>query len=86
MYWFTIQHESGEALETSPHEIDKIHQAFGRECIDLTYGALDPVPQVIMIPERVASAMDWAKPQEAAVRWTGEETWRPIQPKETLDS
>lgn len=78
LYWFSIQHESGEPLETSPHEIDKIHRAFGRECIDLSYGAVDPVPQVVMIPEHVAAAMDWEKPHEAAVRWRGEATWRPI--------
>src|SRR5712691_6486726 len=69
LYWFTIQHESGEPLETSPHEIDKIHRSFGRECIDLTYGAVDPLPQVIMIPEGVAAAMDWTKPHEARAQW-----------------
>jgi len=86
LYWFTIQHESGEALESSPHEIDKIHHSFGRECIDLTYGAVDPLPQVIMIPKRVAAAMDWMKPHEAGALWTGAETWRPIKPKDTTDS
>ena len=82
LYWFAIQDEAGQPLETSPHEIDKIHRAFGRECIDLTYGAVDPVPQVVMIPDRVAAAMGWAQPREAAIRWIGEETWRPIKPKE----
>ena len=79
LYWFTIQHESGQPLETSPHAIDQIHRAFGRECIDLTYGAVDPVPQVVMIPERVAAAMGWQRPHEAAIPWTGKETWRTIR-------
>lgn len=83
LYWFSIQHESGEPLETSPHEIDQIHRAFSRECIDLNYGAVDPLPQVVMVPPRVAAAMDWEKPQEAAVRWRGEDTWRVIgKPKD----
>ena len=86
LYWFSIQHESGEPLETSPHEIDHIHRAFGQECIDLTYGAVDPLPQVVMIPDRIAAAMDWIKPHEAGMKWSGKETWRPIQEKETQGS
>src|SRR4051812_47092205 len=43
LYWFMIQHESGERIETSPHEIDRVHRSFGQECIDLLYGAVDPV-------------------------------------------
>ena len=86
LYWFSIQNESGEPLETSPHEIDKVHRAFGLECIDLTYGAVDPLPQLVMIPERVAASMGWTNPHQAAIPWTGEETWRPIKPKEALDS
>jgi hypothetical protein len=81
LYWFSIQHEAGEPLETSPHEIDKVHRAFGRECIDLTYGAVDPVAQVVMIQERVARAVDWEKPHEAARPWRGQETWREIREK-----
>jgi hypothetical protein len=82
LYWFSVQHESGEPLETSPHEVDKVHRAFGRECIDLTYGAVDPVPQLVMIPKRIAAAMDWETPQNSAVEWSGKETWRPIEPKD----
>jgi hypothetical protein len=85
LYWFTIQDEFGESLETSPHEIDKIHRSFSRECIDLSYGAVDPLPQVIMIPEHVATAMDWFEPQNTRIPWTGEESWRPIEEKETQD-
>jgi hypothetical protein len=81
LYWFTIQHESGEPLETSPHEIDKVHQAFGRECIDLTYGKVDPVPQVILIPDAIAAAMNWTNPHTATLGWTGNETWKAITPK-----
>ena len=78
LYWFSIQHDSGEPLDTSPHEIDKIHRSFGEECIDLTYGAVEPLPQVVMIPKRVAEAMDWQKPHEASLQWTDKETWRAI--------
>ena len=42
-------HESGEPVETSSHDIDTLHRAFERECIDLTYGAVDPVPQLVLI-------------------------------------
>jgi hypothetical protein len=82
LYWFTIQHESGAPLETSPHEIDKIHRAFGRECIDLTYGAVDPMPQLVLVPPEIAAAMNWENPQDAAVKWSGEETWREIKSKD----
>jgi hypothetical protein len=82
LYWFTIQHESGEPLETSPHEIDKIHRAFARECIDLTYGAVDPVPQVIIIPDQIAAAMNWNRPQDSVVQWVDKETRRAIEPKD----
>jgi hypothetical protein len=78
LYWLTIQHEDGEPLETSPHEIDRIHSDFSEECIDLTYGALEPLPQVIMVPAPVAAAMKWGKPHTSASDWTGEDTWRPI--------
>ena len=81
LYWFSIQHETGEPLETSPHEIDAVHRAFGRECIDLTYGKVDPLPQVVMIPSRIAEAMDWSTPHAAAVPWRNEDTWKPIQKK-----
>ena len=77
--WISIQRESGEPLNTSPHEIDKIHEMFWRECIDTTYGAVEPLPQVILIPPAVAAAMDWKKPYEAAADWTGADTWRPMK-------
>jgi hypothetical protein len=82
LYWFSIQHESGEPLATSPHEIDKVHRAFGEECIDLTYGAVEPVSQVVMIPDRIAAAMNWRNPQEAVAEWTGRDTWRKIGPED----
>jgi len=81
LYWFSIQHETGERIESSLYEIDAVHSAFSRECIDLTYGAVDPLPQVIMIPEHVAAAMDWTQPHAAVKQWTGKETWRAIGEK-----
>jgi hypothetical protein len=82
LYWFSIQGESGEPLETSPHEIDKVHRTFWEECIDSTYGAVDPVPQLVLIPKRIAAAMNWERPQDAAAEWSGKETWRATKPKE----
>src|SRR4051812_31872981 len=76
--WFTIQGEDGEPLNTSPHDIDQLHRAFGQECIDLTYGAVEPVPQVILIPSRIGAAMGWDKPHESSTEWSGQETWRVI--------
>lgn len=65
----------------SPYEIDHIHRAFGQECIDVSYGPDDPLPQVIMIRRPVTEAIDWQKPNESAVAWTGKDTRRSIKQK-----
>jgi hypothetical protein len=83
--WFMIQHESGEPLETSAHEIDHIHARFSAECIDLLYGAVESSPQVILIPAPIAAAMNWDSPHKAAAQWTGEDTWRCIARKTIAD-
>ena len=80
--WFTIQDETGEALETSPFEIDHIHRAFGGECIDTSFGAVEPAPQMILIAPFISAAMGWTTPQHAAEAWTGGQTWRSIKPKD----
>ena len=35
--WFSIQGSNPEDVDTSEHEIDKIHCEFWEECIDTTY-------------------------------------------------
>ncbi len=65
--WVSVQGEDGAAVETSPHEIDRIHLDFWRECIDDTYGRHDAQPQVVMIPAAVAAAMAWADPARSRV-------------------
>ncbi|MGA0611237.1 DUF6176 family protein [Caldimonas sp. KR1-144] len=32
--WFSVQGEAGERVEGSPFEVDRLHMAFWRECID----------------------------------------------------
>ena len=61
--WFSIQGEGGERPETSPHELDRLHLEFWRECIDETYPAHDAVPQVVMVTDTVARAIKWADPR-----------------------
>jgi len=70
--WFSIQGEGGERPETSPHEVDRLHLEFWRECIDETYGANNAVPQVVMVADTVAQAIKWADPKTSAVAWTRE--------------
>lgn len=62
LYWFSVQDESGEPVETSPFEIDRQHLEFFDECIDTSYGMRDSQPQVVMVPARVAEAMEWRSP------------------------
>ena len=69
--WFSIQGE-GEKIETSPHEVDRLHLEYWRECIDETYGARDAVPQVVMVSHKVAEALEWADPKTSAIAWTRE--------------
>src|SRR5690242_10102789 len=47
LYWFSVQGESGEPLQTSPFEVDRLHREFHEECIDHDYGMRDAQPQVI---------------------------------------
>ncbi len=65
--WVSVQGEEGAPVETSPHEIDRVHLAFWRECIDDDHGRRDAQPQVVMIPPVVAAAMAWPNPVESRV-------------------
>lgn len=62
LYWFSVQGEAGEEVTTSPFAVDQKHMQFEEECLDHNYGMRDAQPQVIMVPERVAQAMEWAVP------------------------
>jgi Family of unknown function (DUF6176) len=67
LYWFSVQGEHGESIHTSPHDIDKEHIKFGEECLDHGYGRRDAQPQVVMVPDIVARAMEWKSPENSAV-------------------
>jgi hypothetical protein len=67
LYWFSVQDEAGESVDTSPFAIDQKHLAFHEECIDQDYGMWDAQPQVVMVPHQVAQAMDWTNPRSAVV-------------------
>ena len=62
LYWFSVQGEAGEEVNTSPFEVDRKHIAFHEECIDHKYGAHDAQSQVVMVPPKIAQAMDWDNP------------------------
>ena len=62
LYWFSIQGEAGEEVNTSPFEVDRKHIAFHQECIDHQYGAHDAQPQVVMVPPNIAQALAWDNP------------------------
>ena len=76
--WFAVQGEAGESVHTSPHELDRLHLEFWHECIDATGGAIDAVPQVVMVAPDVAEAMQWANPERCAKRWRGESSVKPM--------
>ena len=58
LYWYSIQGEGGQEVEQSEHWIDKKHLQFWDECIDETFEAINLKTEVVMIPEKVMSAMD----------------------------
>ena len=69
LYWFSVQGEAGESVNTSPFAVDQAHIAFHEECIDHDYGMRDAQPQVVMAPYRVAQAMAWTDPPAAVVEF-----------------
>lgn len=73
LYWFSIQGEAGEEVNTSPFNVDHQHIAFFEECIDHAYGNHDAQPQVIMIPDAIARALGWADPPVDAVTFVRRE-------------
>ena len=69
LYWFSVQGETGESVNTSPFAVDQEHIAFHEECIDHDYGMRDAQPQVIMVPPQVAQAMGWTHRPAAVVEF-----------------
>lgn len=58
LYWYSIQGEGGQEVETSEHWIDKKHLEYWRECIDDTFHPVDLKTEVVMIPEKVRKSME----------------------------
>lgn len=58
LYWYSVQGEGGQAVETSTHWIDEKHMAYWRECIDPEFTPVDLAVQAVMIPEKVRTAMN----------------------------
>ncbi|AME08977.1 MULTISPECIES: DUF6176 family protein [Gemella] len=57
LYWYSIQGEDGEPVETSENAIDKQHLKYWKECIDPNYPAVDLTPAVVMIPKNITKVM-----------------------------
>ena len=58
LYWFSIQGENGESLETSPFPIDAIHRAFGVECVDRSYPRMDIDAEVVFLNPKIEEIVD----------------------------
>ena len=83
LYGLSVQGEAGDPVTTSPFAIDQKHVAFHEECIDPDYGMRDSQPQVIMIPTRIAQAMEWPDPPAAAVQFQRRELIHRANHRET---
>lgn len=57
LYWYSIQGEGGQDVESSSHWIDEKHMAYWNECIDSSVPGVDLTPAVIMIPAGVRESM-----------------------------
>ena len=80
LYWFSVQGETGESLETSEFKVDQKHSKFHNECIDHSYGMRDAQPQVVMAPREIAKAMGWDRPETSIVEYQRRELI--LRPKE----
>jgi len=56
--WFSIQGENGQPVETSPHDLDRVHLEFWRDCIDRDFSPQDATPQVVMMPLAIADHLE----------------------------
>src|SRR5438067_8704500 len=57
VYWFSLQGEGGESLQSSPFEIDAVHRAFSHECLDRTIPRVDLDAEVALIAPEITSAI-----------------------------
>ena len=57
LYWYSVQGEQGENVETSNHEIDKKHLEYWKQCIDPSFGSKDLNTEVVMIPKKIQAIM-----------------------------
>lgn len=57
LYWYSIQGDGGQGVETSSHWIDEKHMAYWKECIDPSFPGVDLNPAVVMIPAVVRESM-----------------------------
>lgn len=57
LYWYSIQGEDEEPVETSENAIDKQHLKYWKECIDPSYPAVDLTTAVVMIPKNITKVM-----------------------------
>jgi len=80
LYWFSVQGETGESIETSEFKVDQEHGKFHDECIDHSYGMRDAQPQVVMAPREIAKAMGWDRPETSIVEYQRRELI--LRPKE----
>ena len=57
LYWYSVEGENGQDVEDSEHWIDKKHLEYWEECIDSNVAPVDIDTRVVMIPEKIRSAM-----------------------------
>lgn len=57
LYWYSVQREGGQSVETSTHWIDEKHMYYWRECIDPSFEAVDLTVGAVMIPQKVRASM-----------------------------
>ena len=57
LYWYSVQGEQGENVETFNHEIDKKHLEYWEQCIDPSVGLKDLITEVVMIPKKIKAIM-----------------------------
>jgi len=57
LYWYSVQGDGGQDVETSSHWIDKKHLEYWDECIDENFDSVDLSTEVVMIPNAVKVAM-----------------------------
>lgn len=58
LYWYSVQGEGGQAVQTSSHWIDEKHMAYWQQCIDPDFSAVDLSMEAAMIARRVKESME----------------------------